>query len=215
MAFLQRRRPLPNTKAIAAAALQHNIKNSSNSSSKRSSSRHRCCSGRLLQLLLCRPSRNTSSSTTPAAAAAVRMASQQTATCSIRPNYFENRTRTVRALSQLNSILRTGSNRDTASMMSSIEHLIPDIDRQYQVQNNCKVLVPLILLLTTWVLKYSQSESQNIRRRKEKTCRVIKDQHSDHRENIQRSGTKNGAIPREGACSRPAKREGQGKAANE
>ena len=36
----------------------------------------------------------------------------------------------------------------------------------------------------------------------------------NHRE-MQRSGTKNGAMPREGVCSRPAKREGQGKAATE
>ena len=32
---------------------------------------------------------------------------------------------------------------------------------------------------------------------------------------MQRSVTKNGAIPREGACSRPAKKKGQGMAANE
>ena len=43
---------------------------------------------------------------------------------------------------------------------------------------------------------------------------VIKKQRSDHRD-MQRFGTKNGAIPQEGACSRPANREGQGKAATE
>ena len=39
--------------------------------------------------------------------------------------------------------------------------------------------------------------------------------HQINHRDMQRSGTKNGAIPREGACSRPAKREGRGKAANE
>ena len=39
-------------------------------------------------------------------------------------------------------------------------------------------------------------------------------QQSIHRD-MQRSGTKNNAIPREGAFSRPAMREGQGKAATE
>ena len=46
--------------------------------------------------------------------------------------------------------------------------------------------------------------------------KIIKKKHQqcDHRD-MQRSGTKNGAIRREGACSRPAKRQGQGKAATE
>ena len=79
----------------------HNIKNSRNNSKQREEySRHRSCCDRLLQLLLCRPSRNTSRSTAiAAAAAAVRTSSQHTASCSTRPNYCENRTRTVRAIS--------------------------------------------------------------------------------------------------------------------
>ena len=112
-ALVQERWPLPHIKAQ-----QRHSEKSSNSS--RTCSKHRCCCGVLLQLLLRSPSRNTSSRTT---AAAVRTASQQTTTYSIRPNYCENRTRTVCALSH--PILRTGSNRDSAGM-SCIAHLVPD-----------------------------------------------------------------------------------------
>ena len=81
-------------------------------SGSRSSGRHRCCCcGRFLQLLLCRPSSKTSSSATAAVVCTSSQILQKISSCSIRPNYRENRKRTVRALSH--SILRTGSIRDT------------------------------------------------------------------------------------------------------
>ena len=45
--------------------------------------------------------------------------------------------------------------------------------------------------------------------RKQKKCRIINPQ-MNYRHKL-RSGTKNGAIPREGACNRPAKREACGR----
>ena len=84
-------------------------------------------------------------------------------------------------------------------------YLIHDIDRQYSTTAK----------YSYYYCRrhgyYSQSESLG----KQKSCRVLKHQHSNHQDNIERFGTNNGAIPREGAGSRPSKREGQWKSANE